>query len=180
MVPFYGQGMNAGFEDVLLLDKALVSSSMPGDHPDIETILTKFSNERIPNAHAICDLALYNYLEMRCLVNQSGFIYRRFLDYKLYKIFGRSWTPLYNNVTFSLTPYVECIEHKKWQDHVISKGRKVAWTTLSVLTCLAVLLKKASILNRLEHVTQHLSGHSSSIYSLFQNTISHSTSQNAI
>lgn len=172
MVPFYGQGMNAGFEDVLLLDNALaaaaskrstvengngVSKTLRNQRNgmDLENILAKFSKDRVPDAHAICELALYNYVEMRCLVNQSGFIYRRFIDYKLHKILGRSWTPLYNNVTFSLTPYAECIQQKKWQDHVMNKAKNLTWTTLGVLTCLGVVLWRDTLLSQIQHVTRH-------------------------
>ncbi|XP_072757344.1 kynurenine 3-monooxygenase isoform X2 [Anoplolepis gracilipes] len=59
MVPFYAQGMNAGFEDILLLDEL-----MECYNSDFAKILPKFSELRCDDGHAICDLAMYNYLEV--------------------------------------------------------------------------------------------------------------------
>uniref|UniRef100_A0A1B6DBJ4 FAD-binding domain-containing protein n=1 Tax=Clastoptera arizonana TaxID=38151 RepID=A0A1B6DBJ4_9HEMI len=63
MVPFYGQGMNAGFEDCRLLDELLTKFNW-----NLTIALNEFSTTRNPNAQAICDLAIYNYIEMRDLV----------------------------------------------------------------------------------------------------------------
>lgn len=151
MVPFYGQGMNAGFEDVLLLDDAL---DKVGKLTSVEQALAAFSTDRVPNAHAICELALYNYVEMRCLVNQSGFRFRRFLDYKLHWILGHRWTPLYNNVTFSLTPYKACIDKKKWQDHVMKTTTRAGWTALGAAALCSAAVWKDFIRQRAEQVVQ--------------------------
>ncbi|CAL8134674.1 unnamed protein product [Orchesella dallaii] len=153
MVPFYGQGMNAGFEDILILDNIFDIYK----HEPVEKVLTRFSQSRVPNAHAICELALYNYVEMRCLVNQSVFILRRFLDYRLHKYFGKKWTPLYNNVTFSLTPYSECIQHKKWQDQVMSKVKYASWTVLSFTTLSALIFWKDFVQTRVHDALQLVS-----------------------
>lgn len=59
MVPFFGQGMNAGFEDCLLLSQIF---DQHGD--DFSAILRDFSDQRWDNAHAVCDLALKNYEEV--------------------------------------------------------------------------------------------------------------------
>ena len=59
MVPFYGQGMNCGMEDCLVLEAAL------DKHKDnLEKSLEEFSNNRNPDAEAMCDLAMYNYIEV--------------------------------------------------------------------------------------------------------------------
>jgi len=60
MVPFYGQGMNAGFQDVLVLDRILDETQ-----GDLSKALATYSARRHPDAIAICDLAMYNYVEMR-------------------------------------------------------------------------------------------------------------------
>lgn len=62
VVPFYGQGMNAGFEDCTLLD-----GMFQKHHDDLTKILEEFSETRWRDAHAICDLAMYNYVEASCL-----------------------------------------------------------------------------------------------------------------
>lgn len=61
MVPFFGQGMNAGFEDVSLL-----SSILKEHENDFGQALKQFTEMRWENAHAICDMAMYNYIEV-CL-----------------------------------------------------------------------------------------------------------------
>ena len=65
MVPFFGQGMNAGFEDCSLLSSIL---DQYGD--DFGTVLSTFSESRWENAHTICDLAMYNYIEVRRLIRE--------------------------------------------------------------------------------------------------------------
>lgn len=59
MVPFYGQGMNAGFEDCSILDELM---DMYND--DLNIILPEFTKRRFQDSHAICDLAMYNYIEV--------------------------------------------------------------------------------------------------------------------
>jgi kynurenine 3-monooxygenase len=58
MVPFYGQGMNCGMEDCLELEEALEGS------PDLASALAAYSRQRNPDAEAMCDLAMYNYIEV--------------------------------------------------------------------------------------------------------------------
>lgn len=59
MVPFFGQGMNAGFEDCTLLSQILDKYD-----DDFTVALAEFSETRWENAHTICDLAMYNYIEV--------------------------------------------------------------------------------------------------------------------
>ena len=65
MVPFYGQGMNCGMEDCLVLEDALDSSG------DLGAALATYTSTRNPDAEAMCDLAMYNYIEVR-RQNTSG------------------------------------------------------------------------------------------------------------
>ncbi|KAK3916302.1 Kynurenine 3-monooxygenase, partial [Frankliniella fusca] len=116
MVPFYGQGMNAGFEDVRLL--AGLMDALGGDEGDLPAVLRRFSEHRNPDAEAICDLAMYNYIEMRDLVNRPSFLLRKKLDNALYALFPDVWVPLYNAVTFSDMRYSECVRNRMWQDQV--------------------------------------------------------------
>ncbi|KAF4523013.1 hypothetical protein B566_EDAN007443 [Ephemera danica] len=116
MVPFYGQGMNAGFEDCTLLDEMMMKH-----HFDLDSALKEFSILRNPDAEAICDLAMYNYVEMRDLVNHRSFILRKKLDTFLHWLAPNFWIPLYTSVTFSHMRYSDCIKNRKWQDKVISR-----------------------------------------------------------
>nr|CAD7396661.1 unnamed protein product [Timema poppensis] len=113
MVPFYGQGMNAGFEDCRILDEL-----MERNNDDLSLVLPEFSQTRNEDAEAICDLAMYNYIEMRDLVNKRSFLLRKKLDELLFWLFPRQWVPLYTSVTFSNMSYTQCLSNKQWQGKV--------------------------------------------------------------
>lgn len=113
MVPYYGQGMNAGMEDCRLLMTILNKPDM-----NIETALQTFTDARWKDAHAICELAMYNYVEMRDLTKRLSFRMRKWLDTLLFRLFPTKWVPLYNSVSFTTMPYSKCIENRKWQDKV--------------------------------------------------------------
>lgn len=130
MVPFYGQGMNAGFEDCTLLSNILATR---GD--DIRGALEEFTETRWENAHSICDLAMYNYTEMRDLVNRKSYRLRKLLDDFLFRMLPETWIPLYNSVSFSHMPYKQCIENRKWQDNVLHRGITFIGITVIGLVC---------------------------------------------
>lgn len=124
MVPFYGQGMNCGFEDCLVLDELLDKHSIPGQvlsQDQINRALEDYDKQRCANGHSMCDLAMYNYIEMRDLVNTWSFRFRKYLDNTLYYLFPNSWIPLYTMVTFSRIPVDECVRRRARQDEVIAK-----------------------------------------------------------
>ncbi|KAK8734985.1 hypothetical protein OTU49_005768 [Cherax quadricarinatus] len=120
MVPFYGQGMNCGMEDCIVLDEL-----MDQFDDDLALVLPAFSKHRNPDAEAIVDLAMYNYLEMRSLVNSKLFLLRKKLDDILSRLLPRTWVPLYTMVTFSRERYHVCIANRKWQDKILSNLVKV-------------------------------------------------------
>ncbi|KAH0944657.1 hypothetical protein HN011_000586 [Eciton burchellii] len=120
MVPFYAQGMNTGFEDILLLDEL-----MERYNSDFAKVLPKFSELRCDDAHAICDLAMYNYKEMKCLVTKRSFLFRKFLDNTLHRFMPNSWIPLYYSVQFTRMRFRDCLINKEWQDKVI---RLAGWS----------------------------------------------------
>lgn len=95
IVPFYGQGMNAGFEDCRVLNDLL------DEHGDKwKKVLPAFQALRKPDADAIAQLALDNFVEMRDLVNDEDFIIRKKIEAKLHEHFPDKWIPLYTMVTF--------------------------------------------------------------------------------
>lgn len=116
MVPFYGQGMNAGFEDCSVLTELF---NKYGN--DVERILSEFSETRWEDAHSICDLAMYNYVEMRDLVTTRSYMFRKKLDTFLYWLMPNTWVPLYNSVSFSHMRYSKCIANRKWQDKILTR-----------------------------------------------------------
>jgi len=129
MVPFYGQGMNCGMEDCIVLNDCFESEG------SISAALDKYTKVRNPDAEAMCDLALYNYIEMRDLVNKKSFLLRKKLDSFLHWMFPNFWVPLYTSVTFSRMRYHKCISNKNWQDSTLT------WiTTGGSIACLAAAI----------------------------------------
>lgn len=95
IVPFYGQGMNAGFEDCRILNELL------DKHNDRwETALPEFQSLRKPDTDAIAQLAFDNFVEMRDLVADADFLLRKKIEAKLHELFPTQWIPLYSMVTF--------------------------------------------------------------------------------
>ena len=96
IVPFYGQGMNAGMEDIEVLYKIYEENGN-----DIHKAIEIFGQERPKDAHAIADLALYNYIEMRDLVTSNWFLFRKKLDNILTLICPSLVKPLYEMTVFT-------------------------------------------------------------------------------
>lgn len=95
VVPFYGQGMNAGFEDCRILNDLLNLH-----HDNWDVALPEFQKLRKPDTDAIAQLALDNFIEMRDLVADADFLLRKKIESKLYELFPDRWIPLYPMVTF--------------------------------------------------------------------------------
>jgi kynurenine 3-monooxygenase len=102
IVPFYGQGMNSGFEDVYVFDKM-----MDEFDADFSKILPEFSKRRKANTDAIADLALYNYEVMADSVNDAEFMLRKKLEHRIMELYPAHYHSLYSMVTFTHIPYAE-------------------------------------------------------------------------
>jgi kynurenine 3-monooxygenase len=96
VVPFYGQGMNAGFEDCRVLNEMLDKYQ-----DDWDKVLVKFQELRKPDTDAIAQLALDNFIEMRDLVGDPEFLLRKKIEAKIHELFPERWIPLYSMVTFN-------------------------------------------------------------------------------
>lgn len=116
IVPFYGQGMNAGFEDVTILD-----TLMDKYGSDWSSILQEFETNRKPDADAISDLALKNFIEMRDLVGQAWFLKRKQIERALYEAFPGQFVPQYSMVSFTHTPYGEAVRIGNQQDLILDR-----------------------------------------------------------
>ena len=103
IVPFHGQGMNAAFEDCVALDDLI------GTHGyDWRAVFAAFEETRAPNARAIAEMALENYLEMRDEVRDAKFELRAALSFELERRFPGHWLPRYSMVMFHPEiPYAE-------------------------------------------------------------------------
>jgi kynurenine 3-monooxygenase len=116
IVPFYGQGMNAGFEDCYELNLLLNKYS-----DDWESTLTEYQELRKKDGDAIADLALHNFVEMRDLVADEKFLIQKKIEAKLHEKFPKKWIPLYSMVTFSDLRYSEAYEIGQRQQAIMDE-----------------------------------------------------------
>jgi kynurenine 3-monooxygenase len=131
IVPFYGQGMNAGFEDCRILNQLL------GQHQDDwDIVLPEFQRLRKPDTDAIAQLALDNFIEMRDLVADAEFLLRKKIEAKLHELYPDQWIPLYSMVTFNENirysdAYLTGRKQRKIMDEVMKKpGIGATWPSL--------------------------------------------------
>jgi len=116
IVPFYGQGMNAGFEDCSVLE-----GLMEAHGEDWDTILSRFEQQRKPNGDAVAELALNNFIEMRDKVADPVFLERKKIEKELGRRFAGRFNSVYEMVSFSHTPYAYALHCTKAQDILLEK-----------------------------------------------------------
>lgn len=114
IVPFYGQGMNAGFEDISVLNSLM---TIHGD--DWETIFDQYQKRRKPNADAIAELSLNNFMEMSAKTADPKFLLRKKIEARFAEMYPDKWEPLYTRVTFSQRPYAEALAYGKKQAKIM-------------------------------------------------------------
>tara|TARA_R110000868_G_scaffold118038_1_gene313226 strand:- start:2231 stop:3571 length:1341 start_codon:yes stop_codon:yes gene_type:complete len=116
IVPFYGQGMNAGFEDITILYEMMERYG-----EDWEMVFSEYEKSRKPNADAIAELSYRNFLEMSSKTADDKFL----LQKKIEKVFSDrhpdKWIPLYSRVTFSDRPYTEALAIGDLQNEIMQK-----------------------------------------------------------
>ncbi len=143
IVPFFGQGMNAGFEDCRLLNDLLNQHDDNWQH-----VLPLFQQTRKKDTDAIAQLALDNFIEMRDLVADADFLLRKKIEAKLYQLYPSEWIPLYSMVTFHdsmsySTAWETGQKQKKIMDEVMKgKGIEENWESLD-FRAIVELLNKA-------------------------------------
>ena len=117
VVPFYGQGMNAAFEDCVVLDECLA------EFPDNrERAFAEYFARRKENADALADLAVENFIEMRDKTASRTFRAKKKLDHALEAALPGIYLPLYTMVTFTRIPYAEAAQRARRQDSIIYTG----------------------------------------------------------
>jgi len=115
IVPFYGQGMNCGFEDCAELNRLIDIH----DH-DWDAIFPAYENARKPNGDAIAELSKRNFVEMSDLSGDRLFQVRKMIEAKFSARYPDLWTPLYSMVTFSPdVPYSEALRIGDEQNRVM-------------------------------------------------------------
>jgi len=113
IVPFYGQGMNAGFEDCTILDA--MCDEMGENWLEI---IPAFSRRRVQDGNAIAELAQRNFIEMRDLVADPKFLLRKKIAADLYRKFPKDFLPVYSMVTFSNTDYHVALQEDDAQNQL--------------------------------------------------------------
>jgi kynurenine 3-monooxygenase len=116
VVPFYGQGMNCGFEDATVLDELIDQTP-----DDWFTIACEYTRLRVPDGNAIADLALNNYIEMRDLTADPDFLLRKKIERKFADLYPNKWMPLYEQVTFSHIRYSEALKRGNFQRAIMDE-----------------------------------------------------------
>lgn len=115
IVPFYGEGMNCGFEDCFVFDQLIEKHN-----GDFSKILPEYANARKPNGDAIAELSLRNFIEMRDLVADPQFLLRKKIEGWFQAKHPDKWLPLYSQVKFSTTPYAEALSNGKKHDEIMA------------------------------------------------------------
>jgi kynurenine 3-monooxygenase len=120
IVPFYGQGMNAGFEDITILQDCI---DKHGDN--WRAIFLEYEQLRKPNADAIAELAERNFMEMSSKTADENFLLQKKIEKWFSDKHPDKWTPLYSLVTFSLTPYAEALALGEYQNKIMEEVLKM-------------------------------------------------------
>jgi kynurenine 3-monooxygenase len=119
IVPFYGQGMNCGFEDC-----SIFSELHDAQNQDWNLLLRNYEKSRKDNADAIAELALRNFIEMRDKVGEPSFLLQKKIEAKFSSAYPQFWTPLYSMVTFSHIPYNEALIAGDKQERIMQSIMK--------------------------------------------------------
>lgn len=115
-VPFYGQGMNAGFEDCSVL-----WGIMNKHNEHWPTVFEEYQKIRKPDGDAVQDLSLYNYYVMRDYVADPKFLLRKKIEAKFSQNHPDKWLPLYSQVTFSDIRFSEALKAGKAQSKIMDE-----------------------------------------------------------
>ena len=127
VVPFYGQGMNAAFEDCVVLDECL--AQFAGDR---ERAFAEYFSRRKENADALASLAVQNFIEMRDKTASRLFRAKKKLDHLLEGLLPGKYLPLYAMVTFTRIPYAAAARRARRQDRLVYAGLAAALALIAV------------------------------------------------
>jgi len=142
IVPFYGQGMNAGFEDISILNQKM------NEHGDNwEVIFEEYQRERKPNTDAIAELSYRNFVEMSSKTADPSFLLRKKIEKKFSQNYPELWVPLYSRVTFSDRAYADALDLGDYQRSIMDEVMKIpgieeTWDSEEVENTIKDLLKK--------------------------------------
>ncbi|ENI5846331.1 FAD-dependent monooxygenase [Flavobacterium psychrophilum] len=116
IVPFYGQGMNAGFEDITILYQMMQEYGN-----DWKTIFSEYEKSRKPDADAIAELSYRNFMEMSTKTANEKFLLQKKIERWFASKYPEKWIPLYDRVTFSTRPYSEALAIGDFQETIMQE-----------------------------------------------------------
>jgi kynurenine 3-monooxygenase len=116
MVPFFGQGLNCGFEDCTTLTELL---DLHG--ADWARVFSEFEGQRKTNTDAIADMAVENFVEMRDRVGDARFLFRKKVELALEQKYPGRFVPKYAMVTFLRIPYSLALARGTVQDRMLAE-----------------------------------------------------------
>ncbi len=116
IVPFFGQGMNAAFEDCTCLNECISKYE-----PDWTKIFEEYQKQRKKNSDAIAGLARENFIEMRDLVADKGFQLKKKIEAEMSQKFPDRFIPKYSMVTFHRVPYSVALSRGKIQEQILNE-----------------------------------------------------------
>jgi len=116
IVPFYGQGMNCSFEDVVVFDECVEKY-----FPNWTKVFDEYQKLRKPNADAIADLAVQNYYEMADKVGDKEFLHKKHIEHDLSDLYPEKYKSQYELTTFSLSSYSYALNQGKKNDALIDR-----------------------------------------------------------
>ena len=121
IVPFYGHGMNVGFEDITILMQMIAKYG-----EDWNMVFNEYEKSRKPNADAIAELSLRNFIEMSTKTADSAFLLQKKIEKKFSDKHPDKWLPLYSRVTFSTQPYTEALAIGDFQNKIMEEIMAIA------------------------------------------------------
>jgi kynurenine 3-monooxygenase len=144
IVPFYGQGMNSGFEDCTVFHEMYEEAK-----GNWSGMMKEFSDTRFKDGHAIAELALYNYIEMRDKTADPSFLLRKKIESKFSKLHPELWIPMYSQVTFTHTPYHKALANGLHQRAIMDEVMQAPdiesqWDSEAVMSKIKSLISKTT------------------------------------
>jgi len=144
VVPFYGQGMNAGFEDCTALDRCIEQHG-----EDWPAVLSSYERLRKPDTDALAELSLRNFIELRDRVGDPEFLRRKRIERRVADRYPDRFMPMYSMVAFSRMPYATAKQIGEAQDLIIDRlatvdGIDECWDTDVVQRRVEEILRSAA------------------------------------
>jgi kynurenine 3-monooxygenase len=116
ILPSYGQGANAAFEDCAVLDRCIGELA-----PDFDAVFREFERRRRPNLDVMAGLCVEHFTELCELVADPTFLERKNIERRLEELYPELYHPLYSMISFTSTPYAEALRVEQRQRVVVDR-----------------------------------------------------------